>query len=312
MNSHRIVILVAIVLIALPCASQAQSSEFDTPEPSPVWRNVTIVDAHDWQYADVELRWVNGGEALQLRRPDGATKTFQPDEILWVYAADGRDITAEVAEARLSGSPPEPVREPAPPAPARDLEVGGSPERVGPTLAERTVPRLFQLTVGFGLGYATHAGDWFLGLDDGMNYQADMRVMVGPRNFLHFIYRHQDFGHQTFDFYDYPTIGIDTSLREYQFLIGKHAPLIEKNDVRSVAYVASGISVMDHRFTTSQSHLGDSLTKMGWVLQGGVLVLMSEGVAWDFSASGTWKPGFSDDESGGLLLGAHLGLTALF
>lgn len=312
MKLFRTLILLAIVLAVLPPNTSAQNPESDPPEPSTVWRNVKVVDAHNWEYAGVELRWVGGGEALQIRRPDGATRNFEPDEIQWVYDANGLDITAAVAEARLSGSQPEFVRERVPSAPAGDVEIGGSPEVAGATLAERTMPRLFELTFGLGIGYATHAGNWFLGLDDGVNFQADMRVMVGTRNFLHLVFRHQDFGRQTLEFYDYPSIGIETSLREYQFLIGRHAPLVEKNAVRSVAYVSSGISIMDHRFSSTLSHQGDSLTKLGWALQGGVLVMMSESVAWDFSASGTWKPGFADNESGGLLLGAHVGLTTLF
>lgn len=167
--------------------------------------------------------------------------------------------------------------------------------------------------MNFGGGYATHAGDWFLGWDDGLNDQGGFSVMIGPRNYLHANYRHPDFGRQILYFDEYsPTIAIETFLREYQFFLGRHAPLVNKNGVRSVGYLEVGISVMDHHVRVAHQTNTGSPTKMGLALQAGALALLTDVLALDVSAGGTWKPGTSDSESGGLLISGHLGLRILY
>ena len=152
----------------------------------------------------------------------------------------------------------------------------------------------------------------FSGLSDGVNYQAGARFMVGPRTYLRLLYRHQDLGHQTFDFFDGQPITTKASLREYMFLTGRHAPVFEKSSVRSVGYAEFGLSVMDHRLNFHQYSSTESITKVGLVLQGGLLFLLSDKFALDASLGATWKSGFSETKAGGLLLGARAGITLMY
>lgn len=277
------------------------------------WSDVTVVDAHGWRLEGVSISWVDDGTALQIRRKDGATKTVKPDEVQHIYDAHGADITAEVGLARASVSS-DPLTDQA----AQELASDVAAVRSGVTAAEDSsrMPKLYSFAFDLGVGYSTTTGSWFAGLDDGMNYHAGARFTVDRANYIHLLFRSQDFGTQYLEYFgdsEPITVRIETSLREYQFLLGRYGPLVKNNNVQSIGYLEYGLSVMEHRFVTSDLGGGDeSITKTGLVLRGGVLIFLDEHAAFDFSADLTWKTDLANDEAAGLLMGAHLGLTVMF
>ena len=277
------------------------------------WRGVTVTDAHGWQLENVTITWIEDGRFLEIRRTDGATRTMAPEDVQLIHDAQGVDITAAVGLARTPGAGGF-----IEPAAADNSRASGavlnSTESSGATTL--STAGLFNVGLDVGMGYATHAGTWFSGLDDGLNFQVGARAMVTEVDYMRFIYRRQDFGDQSIDVYVDPvTISVDLeiSLREYQLLIGRNAAVMQGTQVKSVGYLEYGISVMEHIFAApSLSNSSDSITKTGMVLQGGVLVLLDKNLAFDISASVTWKSGFGEnDEGNGLLMGAHLGLALL-
>ncbi len=320
LNRKKIRLATCLFVLILPLsAAWAQGPEFgsseSTPPPAPapgrVWSGVRVVDVHGWEQAGVSIRWVGGGEALQLHRADGSTKTVRPDQIAQIYDAAGNDITTEVADARRAGSQPDLAPQNTAPWPSDDTEVGGTYAVLGATLASAATPQVFNFAVDGGLGYATHAGTWFGGLDDGTNYQAGLRVMVSDRNYLRLIYRNQDLGQQTMEiFLDEPTtIAIDFTLREYQLMVGMLGRLAGTKTVKSLGYLEYGMSVMEPRISSSGGAYSE--TKLGLAVQGGVLVLLNKHLAFDFSGGVTWKMSFDEQEGGGFLMGAHLALVFL-
>lgn len=277
------------------------------------WSDVTVVDAHGWRLEGVSISWVDDGTALQIRRKDGATKTVKPDEVQHIYDAGGADITAEVGLARASASPDTLTDQS-----AQELASDVAAIRSGETAAgdSSRKQKLYSFAFDLGVGYGTTTGSWFAGLDDGPNFHAGARFTVDRANYIHLLFRSQDFGTEYLEFFgDFEpiTVRIETSLREYQLLLGRHGPLTKNNNVESIGYLEYGLSVMEHRFVTGDLGGGDdSITKTGLVLRGGVLIFLDEHVAFDFSADVTWKTDLANDEAAGLLMGAHLGLTVMF
>jgi len=310
-----------------PVAGWAQDPEVGAIKPDrdssvhlgPTWQHVSVVDAFGWEHTDVTIHWVGQGEALRIRRADGASRVFAANQILHIYDASGNEITAAVAEASEKGHQQ---------ALPKNLTAGNggyTAPVADATLADlRTpAPRLFSFSFDAGIGYATHAGTWFSGLDDGMNYQAGIRIAIDGKRYLHFVFSQQDLGTQTEDVYFggydsfgnelYGTIDIEFTLREYQFLIGKFKHIQHESGRRTAGYFEYGFTVMEHRYTTTDyGGAADTTTKLGLVLEGGILVVMSKGVALDLSAGVTWKSSIGEDETGGFLMGARAGLAFMF
>ena len=270
------------------------------------WSDVTVVDAHGWRLEGVSISWDDDGTTLQIQRKDGATKTVKPDEIQHIFDAHGTDITAEVGLARASASPDTLSGQSAQELASDEAAAGDSSRK----------QKLYSFAFDLGVGYGTTTGSWFAGLDDGPNFHAGARFTIDRDNYIHLLFRSQDFGTQYIEIFVDPepiTIQVESSLREYQFLLGRLGPLTRNNNVRSIGYLEYGLSVMEHRFVTGDLGGGDeSITKTGLVLRGGVLVFLDEHVAFDFSADVTWKTDLANDEAAGLLMGAHLGLTVMF
>ena len=49
-------------------------------------------------------------------------------------------------------------------------------------------PKMFDVMFGVGLGYATHIGDFYDGLDSGSFYFGDVRVAISPKTYIKFGY----------------------------------------------------------------------------------------------------------------------------
>ncbi|MCB1182399.1 hypothetical protein KDM41_03125 [bacterium] len=276
---------------------------------TPSWEHVRVVDVGGWEYRDVTIRWVEGGGQVELMRADGAVQTFAPDRIARVYAADGREITAEVAAGRRD----HPV--PAAPSPRDPViaEVGEAAPDIPPPRAGLASPPLFRYAVDAALGYATHTGGWFQGLDDGMNLQLGLRVNVGPQNYVRFLFRRQDFGSYEVEYdFDLPPATIEVALNEYLVMFGRHGRVVDNVEFRSVGYFEIGLTAMEHRFRETVFDYRESETKIGLAGNGGFMLLLDENLAFDLSGSLTLKPGFTDGTPFGLLMGGHLGLVAFF
>jgi hypothetical protein len=303
-HPHLRVALLCLAILTVTTAVQAEVT-------AQTWSDVTVVDVHGWRLEGVSISWVEDGTALQIRRVDGATKTITPDEIQHIYDAQGTEITADVGLARAgtataTGRADEKLNS--------DLaEIRSDP---GAVLESAREPRLYSVAFDLGVGYGTTTGSWFAGLDDGVNYHAGVRFTVDQNNYIHLLFRSQDFGTQYLEFFGDPEpviIRLETTLREYQFLMGRYGALVKNNNLQSIGYLEYGLSVMEHRFVAGDLIGGDeSITKTGLVLRGGVLIFLDKNVAFDFSADVTWKTDLANDEAAGLLMGAHLGLTVMF
>ncbi len=313
MNRHWNIRLAVLLMTTLWCVSAVQAQG---TAPATVWSGVKVVDAHGWEYTNVTLSWDQDGQALKMRRPDGATKVFRPDEITRVYDANGVDITNEIGVARNGGA--------VPPASAQPnvsgvgvVPVPAQAQR-GATLSSASsrpkVERLFSVAIDAGVGFGMPAGTWFNSLEAGMNAQTGLRIMVGDRHYLHFAYRYQTLGKQSFLVYDYgvESIAIETSIHEFQFMLGRHTELALGEVAKTVGYAEFGIASLNHQFSADIGGSPAGLNRFGFASQGGVLLMMSEAAAFDLSISAVWKPGWSDNEGNGFVLGAHAGLTFLF
>ncbi len=321
MNAKLRILLVMLPALMLATSAGAQNldAEFATPDSfkeqptAGIWTNVTVVVTGDWEYAGVAVEWVGGGEALRVTRPDGAARNMDSDQILKVLDAKGHDITSQVAAGRRRGDQPALTGRDS----GHTVAMSDSGRVTTPTLAGPPPPPVFRFALDAGIGYATHAGTWFAGLDDGRNYQLGLRVTTENDVFVRVLYRNQNLGQQTEEVYidGLGTVNFtaDFSLREYQFLLGKIGRMVEKESLRSFGYLEFGLSVMDHRaVTTDLGGSTTSITKAGLVLQGGVMFVVDRHVAVDLSVGATWKSSLLGDDGGGLLMGAHAGLALLF
>ena len=320
-------VMVLTLLVCQVSIVQAQSPEIGSSgapvklisPTGPIWQGVRVVDTFGWEHADVSIQWVGQGVGLQVRRPDGATKVIKAEHVRHIYSADGWEITAEVAASSRLGDQFDM------PAVEDSGWANRMPAAAGSTLAELaafSIPQLFSVAIDVGAGYASHSGTWFAGLDSGVNFQAGVRVAMDNEKYIRLLYRWQDFGQQVEEFYVYNLEGygyetevsvvIDISLREYQFLFGKLKHL-GPNGQGNVGYFEFGLSIMEHRFGVD-GIVGaqDSITKLGGVLQGGVLIKLNDDLALDLAGGMTWKSGFGEAEAGGILMGARGGLAYLF
>lgn len=301
------------LLALLLSVGSAPAQENELVAPATVWVGVKVVDAQGWEYAGVRLRWVQDGTALEIRRADGAIKLFPPEQVTRVFDAGGADITNEVGTAR-SG-----VLTPAPGLPQTDAsgaEFVPAPAKRGTTLSAVSglnSRRLFDMAIDANVGIASASGNWYAGLDAGMSVAGGIRFMTSDRDYIHFVYRYQSLGQQSFEVYDfsYRVIEVDASMHEFQLLLGRHASLMADQAVRSVGYAEFGVAALNHRFGFSSGG-AEGLTKIGVVAQGGLMVLMSQAAALDLSLSAVWKPGLSGDEGSGFVLGGQAGLTFFF
>ncbi len=308
----KIQLAVLLVLFVFGATVAQSQTREDLQKANTLWSGVRVIDSQGWQYKNVTLSWVQGGEALKMRRPDGATRILQPDEIARIFDANGNDITHAIGLARHE----EPRLMPAPnlaPDAHRENDDATAGRR-GATLNRVRQKRLFSVAVDAGAGYGAPAGAWFEGMEAGMNAQGGMRVMVGGREYLHLAFRHQSLGSQSFANPEeyYQVAEIETTINEFQLMFGRHADRANKPAKASVGFVEIGIAALKHKFSASHGGSPGGFTRFGFASQGGVMLLISESAACDLSASVVWKPGWSGDEGNGFVLGAHAGLTFLF
>ena len=317
MSDHLSVRTVILLLAILLSVGTAQGQENEPAAPlavsATIWVGVKVVDAQGWQYAGVRLRWVQDGTVLEIRRSDGAIKLFPPEQVVRVFDASGADITNDVGAARSGVLAPPPGL---PTTDASGTEFGSAPVQRGATLSgasEKYTRRLFNTAIDAGIGLASVSGNWFAGLEAGMNASGGIRFMTSERDYLHLAYRYQSLGQQSFEIYDfgYQVVEVDASVHEFQILFGRHASLVADKKVSSVGYAEFGVAALNHRFGFSSGG-GESLTRFGFVTQGGLMVLMSEAAALDLSVSAVWKPGWSGDEGSGFVIGGQAGLIFFF
>ncbi len=307
LKTQPTIILLALLLSVGSAPAQENELAASEAVPATVWLGVKVVDAQGWEYAGVRLRWVQDGAALEIRRSDGAIKLFPPEEVARVFDAGGADITREVGMSRSGELTP-------PPAGLPPLDASGTEFAPVPATASgQNTQRLFDTALDAGVGIASVSGDWFAGLEAGINASGGLRFMTGDRNYLHFVYRYQSLGQQSFEIYDFglEVVEVDASVHEFQFLVGRHTELVAGKAAKSVGYAEFGVAALNHRFSFSSGG-GESLTRFGFVTQGGLMVLMSEAAALDLSISAVWKPGWSGDEGNGFVLAGHAGLTFFF
>jgi|GEM_PF-3431867 len=313
------IILVAVV-ICLAAAAGAQEAD---PKPSGQgqlligqWNNVTVQDVAGWKYENVSLFWAGDGQVLRMRRPDGAVRDFNPEDIAKVVDQTGRNITALVAEGRfVEGQSPLGEGRTQGTAPGyNEVGVVGGLQEL--KLGDIVSPKPFDFSIDAGLGYGKGSGAWYDGTEAGLNYQIGLRASISRKSYLRILYRHQDFGEASFsDPYDemFPVYRIKMSGETFMMLIGFHSGYQPNTKVRSLAYFEFGPAVIRQMADVEHfSHYSDSISRWGLAGNLGFLFPLGEVVALDMGVDLLHRPGWlTGNEAGGLLMGAHAGFAIL-
>jgi len=295
-----IVVLTGLLAAGGPAAAQEILTNVPSAPAEPAarsWTHVRVTTADGWHLDDVTVAWLENGTRVRVTQADDTWKDYRPVDIVKVEAADGTDLTSEIAKAR-----PDVVG-----TQADDAGTSGlGPHRVAP------VHRAFSVAVTGGITYAGYAGDWF----ENFNYKADtglagsLRIGGLDTGWLTLSYRRQGGGSTAFSYYDNDgnTLHGDVNLRvdEYRFMYGLPTkPLVTAH---RVPYAELGIAVMRSVATADIPGYGsgsDSVTKGGPVVRlGGLIGIGSHGVI-DLGVDVVHKPAFIAEGPGGTIFGAH-------
>ncbi len=293
----------ALLALGLMAASGALAGYSTKMTWSPV--TVTLVDG--WTYETEGLAWQEDGESLLLKRSDGAVKTLDASRVTRVLDAEGQDITAEVAGARPGGARADGPAAAAGDEPARVFDEFGAAES-GTSVYRLTDPPLFGFAFDAGLGYGLPAGDWFRGLESGLNAQLGVRASVGERQYVHLLFRHQDLGQYTMAFDDgyggILSVDFDTSLHQFLLMFGTHTRPQRARTRPSCGYFEAGFGL--HRLRVSALGESESMDDLALAFQAGVLAAIGDRTFVDLGVSASNKPGWSSErEGGGTILAVH-------
>lgn len=295
MRPMTLMTLLVPCLLALGAPAAAQDSVTERPGSAAgledrVWSHVRITTADGWRLDDVDLAWFANGGYVRVTWRDGSRHDYKAADIVKVEAADGTDLTAEVADAR--------------PAVA-----GRRTSNVGTSHVTAPVPsgrRTFAVAVTGGLSYGSYAGDWFEGFKDDFGLQGTLRLGGDKgKGWFSLSYCRQGGGH--YDLYD--NSRIDLHVDEYLVMYG--LPTRRLVHARRVPYAELGVAVMRfamNAYTTSFGSRSASLTKGGPVVRLGVLMgIGNHGVA-DLGLDILHKPAFLTEGPGGTIFGVHVGI----
>lgn len=174
--------------------------------------------------------------------------------------------------------------------------------------------RSLALAVTAGGGYGAYAGDWFTGFSTSPSLWGAARVGTGGRAWLTFAYRRQGGGSTPVSYYT-PELepahaDVDLRLDEYLAMVG--IPSASWGASRHVPYAEFGLAIL-HRVAKLDGEdrvtYTTSATKLGLAFQFGWLLALGERPVLDVGVDVIHKPGIVfDDEAGGTVVGAHLGI----
>ncbi|MBK8167661.1 MAG: hypothetical protein IPK64_17075 [bacterium] len=324
-TGRQIAVLTFLLAVLVTCA----------PVWATTWDNVTVVTVDGWEYPGMTVSGAMGQDTLVMVGEGGGRRKLPRARIRLILDADGRDITQAVLTAPGDGTTEPAVLEPesGPVAPAPD---SGSAATIGvptsPTMAATPRPLRnlgprcrFKVSPSLGLGYSQASGDWFTGMTSGMAIDGKVRIMFSDTGFMVLSYRHQG-------------LGVDSSMRELygllldwdvsfsEYFVGVGNAMLPKSLTAPFAYGEVGLGIIVHNlsativgnpYDSDPQYNGTSLStnesKLGFSLEGGVIVPISAEVAIDLSVNGrmTSSGGNAQQETFGFLLGGRVGVAIL-
>ncbi len=292
----------ALTIVLLTILS---SLAFAATQPS--LSDATLFQDDGWIHRHVTVTLLEDGDRVRITRVDGETLVLPVASVASIRDAAGRDVTHLVIPGV---EPPAPGVETAadePPPPA-----------VG--LTRRPAPKPFTVALGGGVGHGQTSGDFYTGFESGKLYYADLRIALGPRNYLKLCYRTQNvFDDQiaVADEYDGSVLAVlDTTvdIRQYLVSIGFLSGATEKDLLR--AYLELGLGYGDHVARVEEGGISGSANEGRLLLaaQGGVLVPFGRSnFGLDLSVHVAAKLLSEDSgEGSGFIVGGQAGLVVLF
>lgn len=295
-----IILVAGLVAIGGPVAAQEFLSDPPRTSPEPEarsWTHVRVTTVDDWHLDDVTVAWLANGARVRVTRADGTSEDYRPRDISKVEAADGTDLTAEIADAR--------------PAVERDPR-----DNVGTSRASAPVrPGRRTFTVAFtgGPTFGGYAGDWFEGYESGLGLQGSLRLGgTGGKGWFTLAYRRQGGGSASRTVYDNLGNPLDASvdLRVDEYMVMYGLPTKPLVHAHRVPYAEFGIVVMRTMAGTQVPGYGsrsDSATNGGPVLRLGGLIGVGEHGMIDLGVDIVHKAAFLTEGPGGTIFGAHAG-----
>ncbi|MEN8005745.1 MAG: hypothetical protein ABFS42_01970 [Candidatus Krumholzibacteriota bacterium] len=269
------------------------------------WKGVQVTTAEGWTWSDVSLRWLPGGSLVRITLSDGRHRDFPPEEVVAVYAADGADLTSEIAAARPEGDGSSAYRQSPAPQPGSLAEP--DPEnRLG-------APSLFDFALTLGGTYAHYEGDWFNGFESSPGLQATARLRIDDNNWITLSYIRQSGGSVSFKVLDEGFNEVDATadlgIDEFLLLVG--LPTRPFAALGHIPYAEFGVGLLRHKAKTEVPglQLNQFTANKGALLARlGSLVPLGRGMVLDVGLDLTHKPGLVIDEYGGTIFGVHIGL----
>ncbi len=266
------------------------------------WEHVTLETWDGWVYYDVTVKPAESAGFLLITRGDGSQRLMAFEEVRSLQSEEGTDLTsAAIPEDALLFEPQ------APPEFAQSRPHHDQPPQLG-----SWQPR-FRLALSGTFGWGTPQGDWFTGLEDGVNVSGQLRAALLPALYLTALVRDQDLavvgympnypgGYQVFDG--------NAAVSQFGVGVGTMLPRGWYRDI--VPYFECLLAAASHDLTYDErgdvggyvEELNDD--QLAGILQFGALVPASRAFAVDVQAH--WMFTGASDWASGSVLGLSVGV----
>lgn len=257
-------------------------------QPTAEWSHLTVVTVAGEVYEDVAVAWVGQGKAVQLTRPDGATRNLELAQIREITNAQGQQRLAEFVALRHA---PGQQKAPPPRADADFTEIGASPLTLAATSKRRT--RLLQWSFGVGAGYVSTFGGDFPGASNEFVFSSTIRRRIYNRSYLSLTGHAMHLADQLVAAWWDPSTQLLVTWEESQMFLSYG----QYYRPRSL-YWEAGLGVLERTLKTQGSSGEGSYLKGAVRLQLGWLVEISRHFALDVAVFTSFKPGFRDNRGG--------------
>jgi hypothetical protein len=304
----------AILTVAALCLPLVASAA------APVFEDAVLISTDGWRYEHVQISLAADGQAVAIRRPDGAVRHFTFAEVARIEDAEGNDVTGQLITPEQWERSRQRLATDEESAGAGHVpglgEIGGG-ERIRweRTRVHTQALRPFDATVGGGLGFGFPSGKWYGGFDNGLALHLQVRAAITERGHISVGFRRQNLGSESGYIDGFGVVEAEVHANEYFLLIGLHgAPEPPR---RAIGFLEAGIGSGDHvlNVTADGQEGSASESRTVFLFQGGVILPMGGRLGIELGANLMWKPPFFSDqadvEGAGAVIGFHFAGVAL-
>jgi hypothetical protein len=184
--------------------------------------------------------------------------------------------------------------------------------------SEPDIPKMFDSSIGGGIGYGSLLGEFYSGFDSGPFYFGEIRLAVSPKTYLKFGYRNMEIYQASHGLVDpdganLGTVDLSVFVHTYTLSVGWLSLPNPKKKLRIYAEIGGGYA--NHVITADigSESISDGEAKFMLVSQIGLLVPIGNGsIGLDVGGSIMMKSlSGAQNEGVGAVLGGHVGLVIL-